>query len=97
MDIYHIIIRPLVTEKSTLLSQKSTDEHGPTYSFQVHPTATKLQVRDAIQKIYGVKVASVRTQNRVGKARRFRFRLGKAHPWKRALVTLEANQAIDLF
>lgn len=97
MDIYHTIIRPLVTEKTNKHAQSSTDKHGPTYYFQVHEDATKPQVRDAIQKIYGVKVHSVRTLNRFGKARRFQMRYGKPHGWKRAAVTLETDNAIDLF
>jgi large subunit ribosomal protein L23 len=97
MDIYHIVIRPLVTEKSTHQSQTSTKKHGATYSFEVHRDASKLQVRDAIEKIYGVKVVDVRTMNRVGKSRRFRFRYGKAHPSKKAVITLDSNSAIDLF
>ena len=56
MDIYHTIIRPLVTEKSTYQSRQTAKEHGGTYSFEVHPGANKTQVRDAVEKIYGVKV-----------------------------------------
>ncbi|MBI5863370.1 MAG: 50S ribosomal protein L23 [Planctomycetes bacterium] len=75
----------------------STQAHGASYSFEVHFDATKLQIRDAVEKIYGVKVVDVRTMNRTGKVRRFRFRYGKAHPSKKAVVTLDANSAIDLF
>ena len=97
MDLYHALVRPLVTEKSTHLSQTSAKEHGPTYAFEVHPDASKFEIKEAVEKIYGVTVHQVRTMNRAGKARRFRAVLGKPHSWKRALVTVDSNSHIDLF
>lgn len=97
MDIYHTIIRPLVTEKSTAQSQQSTESRGAAYSFQVHPDANKAQIRDAVEKIYGVKVVEVRTQVRHGKRRRFRFRYGPAHSTKKAVVVVDKDSHIDLF
>lgn len=97
MDIYHTIIKPLITEKSTHLSRTSTDEHGGTYTFQVHAEANKAQIRDAVEKIYGVTVLDVRTSVRPGKPRRFRFKMSASAPVKKALVTVDKNSHIDLF
>ncbi len=103
MDIYHVIKRPIVTEKGTHLSTTSQDatKHKParggSYTFEVHPEASKPMIRGAIEKIYKVKVLSVRTANRRGKQRRVRLRVGKTADWKKAVVTLDANSHIDLF
>ena len=73
MDIYHIIKRPMVTEKGThqsTLSHPATRANkarGGSYTFEVHPEASKPQIRLAIERIYNVKVMSVRTANRKGK------------------------------
>ncbi len=97
MDIYHTIIRPLVTEKSTHQARQSGGATGGTYSFEVHPDANKVQIRDAVEKIYGVKVVDVRTSNRPGKPRRFRLRMGTTRHTKKAVVTVDKNSHIDLF
>ena len=103
MDIYQIIKRPLVTEKGTHQSQQSHEAtrsrpaRGGAYAFEVHPDASKPMIREAIEKIYNVKVTTVRTANRVGKRRRVRFKIGKTADWKRAVVVLDANHHIDLF
>jgi large subunit ribosomal protein L23 len=82
MDLYHIVIRPLVTEKSTHQASHPTERRGGAYSFEVHPDASKAQIRDAVQKLYGVKVLSVRTSNRRGKLRRYRWRWGRTRKTK---------------
>lgn len=97
MDVYHTIIRPLVTEKSTHQSRQSTARAGGTYSFEVHPLANKAQVKDAVEKIYGVKVVDVRTSIRPGKLRRFRFKFGRTRQTKKAVVTVDRDSHIDLF
>ncbi len=97
MDIYHTVIRPLVTEKSTHQSRQTTGEHGGSYTFEVHPDANKAEIRDAVEKIYGVKVVDVRTSNRPGKVRRFRFRYGRTRQIKKAVVTVDRDSHIDLF
>lgn len=103
MDIYHTIIRPLVTEKGTHQSQqsqpatRSRSARGGAFAFEVHPKASKTQVRQAIEKIYGVKVLSVRTSNRVGKRRRYRLSYGSTKSWKKAVVVLHPDHHIDLF
>ena len=83
MDIYHIVKRPLVTEKGTHQAQQSYGRtesrvaRGGSYAFEVHRDASKPMIRQAIEKIYNVKVQSVRTANHRGKARRVRYKTGK--------------------
>ena len=103
MDIYHVIKRPLVTEKGTHQAQKSHDatQHMPArggaFAFEVHGDATKATIKQAVEKIYNVKVQSVRTANRKGKMRRVRYKMGRTSDWKKAVVVLVANHHIDLF
>jgi len=97
MDIYHTIIRPLVTEKSTHQANAREDVRGGAYAFEVALQANKAEIRDAVEKIYGVKVDSVRTSIKRVRPRRFRFRYGKAHLMKKAVVVLSPNSHIDLF
>lgn len=97
MDLYHTIVKPIVTEKSTHQAGFQSDQRGGAYTFEVHPDANKAQIREAVEKIYGVKVLGIRTQNRLGKLRRFRFRYGRTRAVKRAIVVVDANSAIELF
>ncbi len=103
MDIYHIIKRPLVTEKGTHQASQSHEAtrskpaRGGAFAFEVHPDASKPMIRQAIEKIYKVKVISVRTANRKGKSRRVRASVGKTANWMRAVVVLDAAYHIDLF
>jgi large subunit ribosomal protein L23 len=103
MDIYNIVKRPLVTEKGTHQAEQRHDAtknmpaRGGSYTFEVHPKASKPQIREAVEKIYNVKVLSVRTANHQGKARRVRMSMGKTADWKKAVVVLGANSHIDLF
>ena len=85
-----IIIAPVVSEKSYALIDEGK------YTFVVAPTANKTEIKLAIEKIFGVKVASVNTLNRVGKVRRTRFGLGRTKDTKRAVVTLKSG-SIDIF
>jgi large subunit ribosomal protein L23 len=93
MDPRNVIVTPVVSEKSYALMEEGV------YTFIVQPTATKPQIRDAVQKIFGVKVAKVNTLNRQGKRKRSRrtFTFGKRPDTKRAIVTLAAGDTIDLF
>jgi len=97
MDPYHVIIRPIVTEKSTHLSRSGTERRGGAYTFEVHPDANKAQIRDAVEKIYGVRVLKVRTANRLGKLRRYRLHYGRTRMVKKAVVVVDPNSAIELF
>ena len=85
-----VLLRPVVSEKSYGL----LDEQK--YTFEVAPDANKTEIKLAIEKIFAVKVASVNTINRVGKARRTRFGTGKRKDTKRAIVSLKSG-TIDIF
>jgi len=85
-----VIVRPIVSEKSYSLIDQGK------YTLEVDPTANKTEIKLAIEKIFGVKVASVNTINRQGKTRRTRFGMGKRKDTKRAIVTL-ASGSIDIF
>jgi large subunit ribosomal protein L23 len=91
-DIYGVIIRPLVTEKSTHQSQTRNS-----YAFQVAREADKAQIKKAIEEIYNVKVVAVRTANRKGKRRRTGYKFGTTRSWKKAYVILHSDYHIDLF
>lgn len=97
MDLYHTIIRPLVTEKTSHQAQQTGQRRGGTYTFEVHELANKVQIKDAVEKIYGVKVLEVRTSTRPGKLRRFRWKTGRTRQIKKAMVTVDPNSHIDLF
>jgi large subunit ribosomal protein L23 len=103
MDIFQVIKRPLVTEKGTHQSQVShaatrhMPARGGAYAFEVHAEASKPMIKQAVEKIYNVKVRSVRTACRLGKRRRVRYKIGKRPDWKRAVVVLHADYHIDLF
>jgi len=97
MDIYQVIVRPIVTEKGTFLSGRRDETRGGVYCFEVHDSAKKFEIKAAVEKIYNVKVSSVRTANREGKTRRYRMAYGKTPSWKKAYVELEPQYHIDLF
>lgn len=85
-----VIIAPVVSEKSYALIDDGK------YTFLVDPRANKTEIKFAIEKIFGVTVASVNTLNRSGKTRRTRFGTGKRKDTKRAIVTLKSG-SIDIF
>jgi large subunit ribosomal protein L23 len=93
LEHYQVILRPLITEKST---HQST--HRSAYPFEVNPWATKEQIKAAAEELFGVHVKKIRTQNRLGKSRRFRFKMGKLPNWKKAIITLHEDSApIEFF
>jgi large subunit ribosomal protein L23 len=94
LEPYQVILRPLVTEKGT---HQSTHEHHNAYSFQVNLWATKDQIKAAVQELFNVRVAKVRTQMRLGKKRRYRFRFGRLSNWKKAIVKLHPEDRIEFF
>ncbi|AOY56487.1 50S ribosomal protein L23 [Candidatus Rhodoluna planktonica] len=89
-DPREVIIKPIVSEKSYNLIDNGK------YTFEVDPRSNKTEIKQAIEVIFGVKVASVNTLNRVGKTRRTKFGLGKRKDTKRAIVTLKSG-SIDIF
>ena len=92
MDDINVIIRPLVTEKTTHLQQTRNE-----YAFEVHREANKQQIARAIEELYSVRVNDVRTMNRKGKPRRAKHRMTTTGEWKRAIVVLAEDSRIDLF
>ena len=92
MDDYTTIIKPLVTEQGMHFA----NVRGA-YSFEVHKKANKTQIKNAIEKIYSVKVSKVRTANRKGKYRRRGRHFGMTPSWKKAVVYLKPDYHIDLF
>ena len=91
LDPEQIVRRPLITEKAMGLI-----EQGNTYCFEVHPQANKHQIAEAVEKLFSVKVVSVRTLNSRGKMRRLRYHWSKKPDWKKAVVKLDENSRIDL-
>lgn len=86
-----IIISPVITEKGTLLQEKNNQ-----YLFRVAPRANKIQIRDAVGKIFNVKVTGVRVITVHGKMRRVGRAQGRKPGWKKAIVTLKEGDTIDL-
>jgi large subunit ribosomal protein L23 len=89
-DPREVIIKPIVSEKSYSLIDQGK------YTFEVDPRSNKTEIKQAIEVIFNVKVASINTLNRVGKTRRTKFGLGKRKDTKRAIVTLKSG-SIDIF
>ena len=87
---YDIIVSPVVTEKATLAS-----EHNKVL-FKVASKATKPQIKEAVEKLFDVKVKSVNTLIRQGKVKAFKNRIGQLSDVKRAIVTLEEGHRIDV-
>ncbi len=89
---HDIILAPVVSEKSYDLIEKNN-----TYTFEVDPRSNKEEIRDAVEKVFGVKVLRVNTMNRKGKTKRTGWKTGKRKDVKRAVVTLAEGDSIDLF
>ncbi|PLX36913.1 MAG: 50S ribosomal protein L23 [Hyphomicrobiales bacterium] len=87
---YDIIVSPVITEKSTYASEENK------VVFNVASTASKPDIRAAVEALFGVKVKAVNTQVRKGKVKRFRGILGRQSDVKKAIVTLEEGHSIDV-
>lgn len=92
LEPYQVVRRPLVTEKGTHLSERHN-----AYTFEVHPQATKLDIKRAVQELWDVRVLKIRTQNRQGKPRRHRMHVGRTSAWKKAIVVLHEEDRIAFF
>ena len=91
-DLYDIVQTVCLTEKATLLSEKLNK-----YVFRVHPRANKLQIKDAVEKLFKKSVLSVNTCNYAGKKKRERTAsFGRKAHWKKAIVTLKKGDKIEL-
>lgn len=91
MEIYQIIKRPLVTEKTTLAKEANK------YHFEVDRRANKIEIGQAVEKLFKVKVVNVRTMNVNGKKKRVGRILGRKRDWKKAIVTLAPGSSIEIF
>ncbi|MEE8418903.1 MAG: 50S ribosomal protein L23 [Dehalococcoidales bacterium] len=91
MDLYEVLRRPLITEKSTLLQAEGK------YAFEVAKSAAKPQIKQAVEKAFDVEVTAVNVILMPGKSRRFGRRVLPAHPWKKAIVTLKPGDSIEFF
>jgi large subunit ribosomal protein L23 len=92
LDAHQVVLRPLISEKSNHLSETLNK-----YTFRVHPQANKIQIRNAIEELYGVRVVSVRTQNRAGKPKRYKMKPTRTTAWKKAIVSLHEEDRISFF
>ncbi len=89
-EIYDIILSPVITEKSTMASESNQ------VIFKVRRDATKPEIKEAIERLFKVKVKAVNTLNRQGKVKRFRGMLGRQNAIKKAIVTLEEGYSVDV-
>lgn len=90
-DIYQVIDKALLTEKGTRLTEEENK-----YIFRVNPAANKVEIKQAVEEFFKVKVVSVNTMNRQGKKKRERTAsAGRTAAWKRAVVTLAEGSKID--
>jgi large subunit ribosomal protein L23 len=90
LEPHQVIVKPLVTEKGM---HKSTRNNA--YAFEINRLATKEDVRRAVESLFELKVLKVATQNRKGKVRRTRFKLGQTKDWKKAIVTPDPEHRIN--
>jgi large subunit ribosomal protein L23 len=88
---YDVLVRPLITEKGTYLSGMNK------YPFEVRRAANKLQIKEAVELAFNVRVRDVNTMIMHGKLRRVGKSTGLTKDWKKAIVTLEQGQSIELF
>lgn len=88
---YRNLMRPLVSEKATFLTAEGK------YVFVVSPEANKIEIKKAVQNVYSVKVKDVNIINMRGKRVRFGRSWGKTNNWKKAIVTLEPGEKIELY
>lgn len=90
VDIYKVLKRPIITEKTTKLKQQNV------YVFEVQKDASKSLIKEAVEKIFNVDVVKVRTIMMRGKLRRFRGFEGYTKDWKKAIVKIKPGQTIKL-
>ncbi|UQZ89254.1 50S ribosomal protein L23 [Deltaproteobacteria bacterium Smac51] len=89
---HEILLRPIVTEKSMIAREAANQ-----FAFKVNPDASKLDIANAVEKAFEVKVVSVRTVNVMGKKKRRGRVIGKRADWKKAIVRLAEGQTIKYF
>jgi large subunit ribosomal protein L23 len=89
---HETIVKPLITEKTSAAFQDRGE-----YAFEVHPDASKPQIRSAIEELFGVKVTDVWTSNQRGKEKRVGRSAGRRPNWKKAIVKLREGDSIEIF
>ena len=105
---HEILIRPIVTEKTSSLQSEGTDATVPEsvrdradprgkFTFEVAPDATKIDIRRAVEQLFEVKVTRVRTMNVRGKKRRLGRSMGRKPHWKKAIVEVAGGETLELF
>jgi large subunit ribosomal protein L23 len=87
-----VVQGPIITEKGTLVN-----EQGNQVVFRVHPRANKVEIRQAVESLFKVRVEKVRTTRQLGKVRRVGRHMGRRPDWKKAYVTLAEGSRIDFF
>ena len=92
MNLHDVIQRPVVTEKSSIARDEANIA-----TFRVDPQATKLEIRRAVEELFDVQVASVRTMQQPGKKKRIGKSVGRRPAWKKAIVELAEGQSIEFF
>ena len=88
---YQILRRPRITEKAALASS-----YDNSVVFEVHPKASKTDIKQAVEKAFDVKVKAVRTANFMGKLKQVRSHIGRQDAWKKAYVVLQEGNSIDI-
>jgi large subunit ribosomal protein L23 len=92
MKMYDIIKGPLITEKATIQKEKSNQ-----LTFEVDRVANRVEIRQAVEKLFNVRVEKVRTMQMKGKFKRMGRSLGKRRDWKKAIVTLAEGHKVEFF
>ena len=88
---HQVLVRPIITEKNTMLADQGK------YTFEVAPTVNKIEIKQAVEEVFKVRVAAVNVMRVPGKQRRMGRTYGMTRSWKKAVVTLEAGERIELF
>ena len=92
MTTHEILKRPFITEKSTIQKEMMNQ-----LTFEVDRSANKVEIRRAVEKIFGVKVIGVRTVRMQGKVKRYGRLMGRRRHWKKAIVTLAQGEHVEFF
>ena len=90
-DPREVIIRPIISERTYTRMENNV------YTFEVAKSANKIEIAQAVEAIFGVKVVKVNTSNVKAKPKRVRYQLGKTRTWKKAMVTVAEGDAIEIF
>ena len=90
---WEILRRPIISEKSVEMSELDKERK---YVFEVSRDARKPAIKKAVEEVFSVRVKTVNVMNMKGKTKRYRFKRGKTRQWKKAVVTLEGDQTIEI-